>query len=106
LQSQVVECLLQFKDDRRADLCNNVLVAGGTMSMANTAPRLQREVQPLCEDEEITTPVSVRACKHGGVLDAWIGAAAMSQLSVWPELLITKAEFEEAGADVANRKCM
>jgi actin-related protein len=76
------------------------------MALPNIGPRLQREVQALCEDEEIATPVTIRASKHGGVLDAWVGAAALSQLSVWPELLITKAEFDEVGADIANRKCM
>lgn len=109
MQDRVVTCLEQFQEQEAmlTDLCDNVLVTGGTTALPNLALRLQSEINSCIARTESEVPsVTVSSSKFGGSLDAWVGAAALANLTVFPELCISRAEFDEFGSDIAHRKCL
>ena len=89
----------EFKLQR--DLLQNVVLSGGSMMFEGIADRLRMEinrinthmnldVDVLADDQKLTT--------------VWRGASAFASQSTFSASMITKADYQEHGASLAQRK--
>lgn len=83
-------------------LFGSVVVAGGSTMFPHFETRLQNELSTIVPDNIKTDVVATAERKYA----AWIGGSMLSSLSTYQNLVISKADFEEVGANIAHRKCM
>ena len=83
-------------------LFGSVVVAGGSTMFPRFESRLQQELSAVVPDSIPTKVVAAPERKYA----AWIGGSMLSSLSTYRNILISKADFEEHGANIAHRKCL
>lgn len=88
--------------DSRKKLWGNIILAGGNTMAKGFAERLKAELAPLVPS---TVTINVKAPEERQ-FSAWKGASLMASLPTFQQLLVSKAEYEESGMDIVNRKCI
>lgn len=83
-------------------LFGSVVLAGGSTMFPRFETRLQQELTAVVPDSIPTKVVASAERKYA----AWIGGSMLSSLSTYRNILISKEEFEEVGANIAHRKCL
>eukprot|EP01084_Bolivina_argentea_P134777 237614_1 len=95
--NSIMECPI----DVRTELCNNLLLSGGSSMFRQIEIRLKNEIQKLA-------PASVK-CKiiapAERLYSVWIGGSILSSLSSFQEMWISKDEYDESGPGIVHRKC-
>ena len=89
--------------DVRKDLCNNIILGGGTSMFNGLAERLTKEVKAIVPDflkEEVHVIASPER-----KFATWIGGSILSSISTFESKWITKTEYEESGPAIVHRKC-
>ena len=103
-QGGVVDAIVQSLDachsDLRAPLLSNILVVGGNACLPNFCKRLEAQLREVVPDH-VPINVSVPA---DPVLCTWRGAYSMASSSEFGEHAVTKAEYEEHGHSICNRR--
>ena len=88
--------------DIRSELYSNVVLSGGSTMFKNYDTRLEKELQALVpsgKKVKITAPDDRK-------FSVFIGGSVIASVPSFEEKWITKAEYDEVGAVIANRKCM
>ena len=108
LQEHIVSCIAQFSPDEQPELTRNVLTTGGNTAWRGFANRLEVEVNATAaaSDLALDGDISVRGSRFGGVDDAWIGGSAIGTLSLFRELCIYRADYDEVGVDIVHQKAL
>lgn len=94
----IKRCNLGIKNQ----LFGSVVLAGGSTMFPKFETRLQQELSAVVPDSIPTNVVASAERKYA----AWIGGSMLSSLSTYRNILITKDDFEEAGGNIAHRKCL
>lgn len=89
--------IIQFDEDIQKDLCSNIVLSGGTAKLPGFAARMQKELE-----SRLSREVKVTASPDGK-FGAWIGGSIVASLSTFPQMCISKEEFEECGPSVVHR---
>lgn len=87
--------------DIRKELYANVVLAGGCSMFPRIGERVTKEITALAPS---TMKISVEAPperKHS----VWIGGSLLAALSSFQQMWVTKAEYEDAGAQIVHIKC-
>ncbi|KAJ3681490.1 hypothetical protein LUZ60_015979 [Juncus effusus] len=87
--------------DIRKDLYENIVLSGGTTLFPGFADRLSNEIAALAPQG---TDIKVVASPERKI-STWIGGSILGSLSTFQQMLISKAEYEEVGYPIVNRKC-
>ncbi|CAG9329712.1 unnamed protein product [Blepharisma stoltei] len=87
-------------DDRR-DLYENVVMSGGSTMYPGIAERLNKELVAKTPPSMKIKVVAPPERKYS----VWIGGSILSSLSSFQQMWVTKAEYDECGASIVNRKC-
>lgn len=87
--------------DLRKNMYKNIFISGGNTMIAGFPERLGNELAPLVFEK---TPVSIIAANVDRTLLAWQGGSAVSQLTSFQSLWITKKEFAENGERIFLNK--
>ena len=99
----IERCKNNCQVDVRKDLCNNIILSGGT-SMFNGLPeRLRKEMKGIVP-EFLKEEVKVIASPDRKFA-VWIGGSILSSISTFESKWITKTEYEESGPAIVHRKC-
>ncbi|KAH0570960.1 actin [Spironucleus salmonicida] len=88
--------------DIRSDLYTNVVLSGGSTMYKGLPERLEKELQELVPSGKKVKITAQQDRKYS----VFAGGSILSSLSTFENMWITKAEYEETGAVIANRKCM
>jgi actin-related protein len=120
LPSMICESAFKCDRDQQSQLLGNTVLCGGGACLAtsvmststgvndgNAMPeRLRRECEAIIHAHtpgwrvKVSSPgISERA------ICSWLGASILGSLGTFHEMWITKAEYEEHGASIINRKC-
>lgn len=86
--------------DVRPALLQNVLLTGGGTMVRGLGPRFLSE---LLARTPRNVKVRVVAPAERGYA-AWLGAAFLSQLSSFPDMLVTREEYQEAGESILHAR--
>jgi len=88
--------------DIRSDLYSNVVLSGGSTMFQNYEVRLEKLLQDL-----VPTGKKVKiSAQQDRKYSVFTGGAILCSLPTFASNWITKAEYEEVGKIIANRKCM
>lgn len=85
----------------RDSFFKNIVIAGGTTMLPGFVRRLQKEVQNLVPAATTIKIISPSERKTS----AWIGGSILASLSTFPQMAISKKEYEEFGSGIVNLKC-
>lgn len=101
IHEQIVSCVMKGDADIRKDLYLNVVLSGGSTMFEGLTARVQKEltaVAPNVLKALVTAP-------HERKWSAWIGGSIMGALTTFQGMCVTKAEYDESGPVVIDRKC-
>ena len=102
LHKTVVNVVKKCNLSITGDLFGNIVLAGGSTMFPQFEARLQNELEAVVPDTIETKVVASAERKYA----AWIGGSMLSSLSTYKNILISKQDFEEVGANIAHRKCL
>lgn len=97
----VINSINKCDMDIRQDLAGNIVLSGGTSCFPHLEDRLMSEVQMAAPQGLQVKVVAPKNRKFS----VWIGGAIMASLQEFLPNWITKAEYDEIGPSVVNRKC-
>lgn len=110
LANMVCDAAYQCDRDQQAILLGNVVLGGGGACMGPTEQAVPDYIKDTIESVihqhtpgwrvKVLTP----ALNERAVLP-WIGGSILGSLGTFHEMWITKAEYEEWGSAIVNRKC-
>ena len=99
---KIVHRSIQHCDESvQGALYDCIVTAGGSSRLSNLADRLEKEIRALIPDEtrtKVLTPPT-RAWS------AWLGGSLLADSENFPELAVSKQEYQENGAEIVNKKC-
>ncbi|CEF67857.1 Brahma associated protein 55kD [Strongyloides ratti] len=104
IPTAVVACCSNSDVDLRNTLYSNVIVTGGNSLIDGFSERLNHGIAVKCPPtvkirfNSGTTPMEKR-------FGAWIGGSIVASLGTFQQLWISKAEYEESGKVIVNKKC-
>ncbi|KAG8186668.1 hypothetical protein JTE90_014744 [Oedothorax gibbosus] len=98
-QGALYDSVMKCDVDIRRDLCDNVILSGGSTLFPGLKSRLRAELQELSNCR-----VRVRAAKDRRYA-VWLGGSVLGSLSSFGEICVTKADYEEYGPRIVHRKC-
>ena len=87
--------------DQQKDYFSNIILSGGSTMFEGLAERLEKEITKLAPDNY---SVIVIASPERPYL-AWVGGSILATLTPFPQMVITKEEYEEVGPIIVHRKC-
>ena len=87
--------------DVRKDLYANIVLSGGTTMFEGLADRLEKEITALAPPTMKVKIVAPPERKYAN----WVGGSILASLTIFPQMVITKEEYEEAGPSIVHRKC-
>ena len=96
------QAIMKCDADIRKDLYGNVVLAGGSTMFPGIAERLTKELvalAPPSTDVKVVAPLERK-------YSTWIGGSILASLSTFQQMWITKAEYDEAGPSIVNRKAL
>ena len=89
--------------DIRKELYSNVFVCGGNTLFQGFIERLQKQLMTFQQS------VKIKCISHPSLSErrfsSWIGGSILSSLGTFHQLWLSKAEYEEHGAMIIERKC-
>ena len=94
--------IMKCNVDLRKDLYANIVLSGGTTMFPGFADRMQKEITALAPP---TTKIKIIAPPEGKV-SAWIGGSILASLPTFPQMWISKKEYDESGPSIVHRKCL
>lgn len=103
LPEMVRACIAKCDVDIRHTLYQSVIVTGGGSLLPGFAERLTSELRaatPLFRGKLFAAPTSEER-RFG----AWIGGSILGSLGTFHQLWISRAEYEECGKAIVEKKC-
>ncbi|XP_030633839.1 actin-like [Chanos chanos] len=96
--SLVVNSVSDSDTDLRPVLFGNVVLAGGCSLIPGFGVRLRKEVEALAPPGNMVRPVRRTD-------SAWVGGSLLASLSVFSDICISRAEYQETGPSIILHKC-
>ena len=101
IDTMVFNSINKCNEDFQVQLFNNIVISGGTSMLPGFKERLEKELTD-----------KVQATRRVKVLDSqdpkyavWIGGSILASLETFPQMLISKKEYEEIGPRIVHLKC-
>ena len=98
----IVESIKKCETDIRAELYQNILLAGGSTMFPGFVERMSREVSLLssgAHNVEVVGPAQRK-------FSAWSRGSLLASTSTFLDMCITKDEYDEVGPIIVHQKCV
>ncbi|CAM9302041.1 unnamed protein product [Hapterophycus canaliculatus] len=106
LQTAVVDSVLECEREQQAQLFNSVVLAGGGCCFEGLAERVKAEIENSLEAPSTGWRVKVLAAgSNERKVSTWLGGSILASLGSFHEMWLSKAEYEEHGAHMIDKKC-
>lgn len=92
----------QNTSEARKLFMNNVVVCGGLSCTSGVVQRLTNELQKMSRMDHPRVICCGLPDRH---LTSWIGGSILSSLSIFKDVCLSRAEYEESGQQAILRKC-
>ncbi|MCL4119484.1 UNVERIFIED_CONTAM: hypothetical protein GTU68_019164 [Idotea baltica] len=100
ISEAIIHCIQKCPEETRPHLYKNILLTGGNCNFPGFRERVFKDVRSMAPDD---LTVNVTLAKSPSTY-AWHGGAALSRSSQFPEMLVTRQEWEESGFYVCEKK--
>lgn len=87
--------------DIRDELYGNIVLAGGTTMLRGIDERMEEEIRVMAPRRKVIKVSPPCSTKYS----AWVGGCKLASLSTFNKMWISKAEYEEYGANIVHKKC-
>jgi len=87
--------------DIRKDLYQNIVLAGGNSMFPGINERMKKELKALAPASMEPTVFAPPERKY----TVWIGGSILASLSTFSHMYISRAEYNESGPSIVQRKC-
>jgi len=96
-------CLNSCSIDIRRDVINSLILTGGVSTIPGFPEKLTKNLQGIgtIGKFKFVAPSSVAERRYG----PWVGGSILSSLSTFQQMWMSKAEYEEHGVALLERKC-
>lgn len=89
--------------DLRGVLLQNIVVTGGTTLMANFTERLNNELMSIYPGARVKIQAAGLTTERR--FGSWIGGSILGSLGTFHQMWISRAEYQEFGANVVEKRC-
>lgn len=96
LHEMVFNSIMKCDIDLRNTIFSNLIVAGGTSAMKKFSERLHKSITKLAPKD---LKIKLIAPKNRDI-SCWVGGSTLSALKAFNEMWVTKAEYNEHGANI------
>ena len=96
------DSIMRCDVDIRKDMYANTVLSGGSTMFPGIADRMQKEITALVPSSVKIKIIAPAERKYS----VWIGGSILASLSTFPQMLISKLEYDEEGPSVVHRKCV
>lgn len=100
IHEMIFESIMRCDPDIRAELFNNIVLAGSNTLYPGIAERLDKEITALAPASMNVKIIAPPERKYS----AWIGASMLASEPSFEPMWITMAEYEDAGPSIVHRK--
>nr|BAM14390.1 actin [Spirotrichonympha leidyi] len=101
IDKTLFDSIMRCDIDVRKDLYANIVLSGGSTMFQGLPERLEKEIVALAPPTMKVKVVAPAERKYA----VWIGGSILASLATFPQMVITKDEFAEAGPGIVHRKC-
>lgn len=102
----ILDSVLQSETDLQQQFIQNIILTGGGSSYENLGDRFKVELEKVIFQTMPTWKVKVlgsSANERG--LCSWVGGSILASLGSFHEMWFSRAEYDEFGASLVDRKC-
>ena len=100
IKTMVNDSIYMVDIDVRRDMLHNIVLCGGTTMMKGFGSRVEIDSRHLVYSWDGKV-VAAEDRQHF----SWIGGSILSSLSTFPQMWITKDEYDTSGPGIVHRKC-
>ena len=101
IHQQVVKSIMKCDIDVHKDLFANIVLSGGNTMFEGFTARLQKEISYLASSSMTVRVIAPEDRKNA----VWVGGSILSSFATFPQMVITKEEYDEAGPQIIHRRC-
>ena len=102
----IFDCASRCEPDSQGSLLSNVVVSGGGSCFDGLPERLKTELERQVHPLNPGAKLKVIAAGTGErAICPWLGGSILGSLGSFHEMWFTKAEYDEFGAQLVDRKC-
>ena len=84
--------------DFRKEFSRNIVISGGNTMFKGFKERLEKEICRLFDGARVTAALGGDA--------AWIGGSIFANRETYPQMVITREEYDEMGVGIVHRRCI
>ena len=88
--------------DIRKDLCDNIVLSGGSTMFPGITDRMRKEISTLAPQTMKIKIIAPLERKY----NAWIGGSILASLSAFQQMWISVTEYNEIGPSIVHQKCI
>lgn len=103
---QLVETVFKCDSEHQSTMLGNIILTGGATAFEGLSERVKTEVEALIH---VHSPnVKIRTVTNGQAergYTPWLGGSILGSLGSFHEIWISKADFDEFGAGIVDKKC-
>jgi actin-related protein len=100
IHEKILDSIMKIDEKiRDNNFYSNIVLSGGTSMFGGLINRLEKELvnlAPVKAKIKIITPEKY---------SAWIGGSTLGSLTTFQDMWVSKAEYDEIGPEIINRKC-
>lgn len=100
IHKTIFDSIMKCEPDIRKELFANIILSGGTSMFHGFPERLDKEITALTPS---TMKVRVFAPENRKY-SVWIGGSILASLSTFPQMLVSKHEYQESGPGILSYK--
>ena len=98
----VMSCISSCDVDIKKDLCSGIIVTGGNTLFPGFVDKLQRGINvPSMYKLKLIAPIDSAERRFS----SWIGGSILGSLGSMHAMWVSKAEYEEIGSIIVEKKC-
>jgi actin len=101
VHQSLIDSIMRCDIDLHRDLCANIVLSGGSTMFPGFPERLEKDIIGLTPSQ---VKVKVIAPPHREN-SAWLGGSILACLAQFPEMVITREEYNDSGPRIVHRKC-
>lgn len=95
------DSIMNCESPIRNDMFANIVVCGGSSMFCGFPERVEKEVTCLAQKDLKIKVFAVPERRH----IVWIGGSILASLPSFPQLVVTRQDYNEAGVGIVHRKC-
>lgn len=99
---KMIDAIMNVEFDIRNDISSNVVVCGGTSSTNGFIERFEKEMNSNQISKGFGLKINALPDRKYQV---WQGSSILAFTSAFKDMLVTHEEYNDAGAQIVNRKC-